>query len=1224
MRSPRKLKSNLKSDSSGMELVLHAISANIEHPVPLDIFDSKSSGQISLRRSPRFGPSSVETVLRKVARNVDKLFDLATPTSVRRSPRLSSGSIELKSSNVAPRLGSKLLLESPSSWRRYPRFNPSPSEVKKSNVAMHVGKKLTLMPPSHYRRRSPRFSGAESCEAEPISSELIVSTENRKMDKAKRESGKCEMELFDEVAVGRSPRFSPPVVAAADSDITKSESKPSNVKSKRSKDQNLTSIFRIEEINSNVDFLKEKCLRRSPRGTSTESETKSYCLKVASEKIFSKRFHSQKRGYFELDSPSSLKSKTKLSLDEDSNTKSMPLKSNDRVLSSEKRIRSPRQKSTTEDNTSKDIEKIISEISNENGMRSCKISSTLASNESIRLSTSDKLSALSEDCTSMSNLTSSREFEVLSLGGEAEYDLIDFPEPYEKQLPKKIKTSNFAKSKLKKSNCSFFVGDPIPDDEARERWLWRYELKTQQSHDKKSKQNDDEEDEVVLNVECHFAQANIRNCIYNLGDCAYIQGDGKKKHIGRIVEFFKITDGEKYFRVQWFYRVEDTVIKEEGAFHDKRRLFYSTIMNDNVLDCIISKVIVTKITPRVGLKISSIAPSDFYYDMEYCVDYSTFRSIEIDNSVKNHYFASPCGSESVPTTDTKTYQAELTLLDLYSGCGGMSTGLCLGAKASNVKIVTRWAVDCHKPACESLELNHPETNVRNEAAEDFLDLLREWEKLCKRYRSSSVERTRPSRSKASTAVEDDHENSTEEFEVSSLVDICYGDPNNTGKRGLNFKVHWKGYNTSEDTWEPVEDLSNCQESIEGFVKDGMKKKILPLPAGVDVICGGPPCQGISGYNRFRNVDSPLDDERNRQIIVFMDIVHFLKPKYVLMENVVDILRFDKASLGRYALSRLVHMNYQARLGIIAAGCYGLPQFRLRVFLWGALPHENLPQFPLPTHDVIIRYWPPSEFERNTVAYDEDQPRELQKALVLQDAISDLPPVTNDETREKITYHMPPETEFQRYIRSTKLEMDGSALNGTTKTKCSLYDHRPLPLFEDDYLRVCKIPKKKGANFRDLPGVVVGGDNVARRDPKEKILLLPSGKPLVPDYAFTFEQGKSKRPFARLWWDETVPTVVTFPSCRNQVALHPEQDRILTVREYARLQGFPDYYRFCGTVKARYCQIGNAVPVNVSRALGYALGLAIQKLSSNEPLLTLPQKFSLSTNYELANDRASQD
>ena len=112
-----------------------------------------------------------------------------------------------------------------------------------------------------------------------------------------------------------------------------------------------------------------------------------------------------------------------------------------------------------------------------------------------------------------------------------------------------------------------------------------------------------------------------------------------------------------------------------------------------------------------------------------------------------------------------------------------------------------------------------------------------------------------------------------------------------------------------------------------------------MQGDADVICGGPPCQGISGYNRHRNADSPFDDERNRQIIVFMDIVNFLKPKYVLMENVVDILQFAKGSVGRYALSRLVRMNYQARLGIVAAGCYGLPQYRLRVFFWGAHPDE---------------------------------------------------------------------------------------------------------------------------------------------------------------------------------------------------------------------------------------------------------------------------------------------
>lgn len=67
----------------------------------------------------------------------------------------------------------------------------------------------------------------------------------------------------------------------------------------------------------------------------------------------------------------------------------------------------------------------------------------------------------------------------------------------------------------------------------------------------------------------------------------------------------------------------------------------------------------------------------------------------------------------------------------------------------------------------------------------------------------------------------------------------------------------------------------------------------------------------------------------------MDIVEYLRPKFVLMENVVDILKFANGFLGRYGLGRLVGMNYQARMGMLAAGAYGLPQFRMRMFMWGA-------------------------------------------------------------------------------------------------------------------------------------------------------------------------------------------------------------------------------------------------------------------------------------------------
>ncbi|KAG0476473.1 hypothetical protein HPP92_013314 [Vanilla planifolia] len=308
--------------------------------------------------------------------------------------------------------------------------------------------------------------------------------------------------------------------------------------------------------------------------------------------------------------------------------------------------------------------------------------------------------------------------------------------------------------------------------------------------------------------------------------------------------------------------------------------------------------------------------------------------------------------------------------------------------------------------------------------------------------------------------------------------------------------------------------------------------------------------------------------------VFMDIVEFLKPKFVLMENVVDILKFAEGFLGRFALSRLVRMNYQSRLGIMAAGCYGLPQFRLRVFLWGALSSEVLPQFPLPTHIVLVRGGAPVKFEENVVAYNENQCLQLDKALLLGDAISDLPMVENDEKRDELPYGKSPKTYFQYSIRLSAQDlMDPSCDPKKAKLHNTLFDHRPLQLNEDDYLRVCRVPVKK-----------------------------------VPDYAMSFIKGKSPKPFGRLWWDETVPTVVTRAEPHNQIILHPEQNRVLTVRENARLQGFPDYYKLCGPIKERYIQVGNAVALPVSRALGFALGRAFQAKVGADPVLTLPTNF----------------
>ncbi|XP_059667350.1 DNA (cytosine-5)-methyltransferase CMT3-like [Cornus florida] len=784
---------------------------------------------------------------------------------------------------------------------------------------------------------------------------------------------------------------------------------------------------------------------------------------------------------------------------------------------------------------------------------------------------------------------------------------------------------------------SRFIGEPVPEDEARQRWPHRYAgMKKEKgiAGSKSSKGKDDLEE--IIKAKHHFTQAEIDGrIIFNLEDDAYVKAEvGEDNYIGRIVEMFEAVDGLLYFTAQWFYRAKDTVIRNHYSLIDDKRVFLSEVKDDNPLDCLVErlKILMLPLSMDLASRESAISKCDFYYDMMYLLPNFSFVNLpaaenigvgsESDSTISSEAnSAGAVGGVKFECEEVSQVQgiknSETTLLDLYSGCGAMSTGLCLGANMAGVNLVTKWAVDLNEHACHSLKLNHPETEVRTESAEDFLTLLKEWQKLCISF---SLIGSKDSQEHVDiiSGLDDDSDNDEdvdiddgedglEVFEVDKVLAICFGDPKEIKKPGLHLKIRWKGYGPDEDSWEPMEGLGDCQQKIKEFVENGYKSKILPLPGNVDVVCGGPPCQGISGFNRFRNKENPLEDLKNKQLVVFMDIVNFLRPRYVLMENVVDIVKFAGGFLGRYALGRLVGMNYQSRVGLMAAGAFGLPQFRMRVFIWGAGPTEKLPQYPLPTHNLVVRGNIPVEFESCTVAYEEGCKVELEKELLLWDAISDLPPVENDEARDEMSYGGEPETEFQRFIRLSK---DGEELQ-----KHALFDHRPLQLNEDDYQRVCQIPMKKGANFRDLRGVRVGDHNKVELDPNFERVYLPSGKPLVPDYALTFVRGISTKPFGRLWWDETVPTVVTRAEPHNQTILHPSQSRVLTIRENARLQGFPDYYKLLGPIKERYIQVGNAVAVPVARALGYALALAFQGSSGEEPLFSLPKKFPVLKEYD---------
>ena len=185
---------------------------------------------------------------------------------------------------------------------------------------------------------------------------------------------------------------------------------------------------------------------------------------------------------------------------------------------------------------------------------------------------------------------------------------------------------------------------------------------------------------------------------------------------------------------------------------------------------------------------------------------------------------------------------------------------------------------------------------------------------------------------------------------------------------------------------------------------------------VDLLIGGPPCQGFSGYNRFRN----LDDERNSLAYEFLKVADILKPRAVLMENVPGMLSLENGIVVDRILDSLESLGYQPEMGIIQSGNFGVPQNRWRVFIVAFKKSKIEFKFPKPTHD----------FPRTTLFGAKNYKRYIIKTLsrtddlfytkllpfsTVSDAISDLPPIKNGEEFVG-NYSSKPRSEFQEHAR----------------------------------------------------------------------------------------------------------------------------------------------------------------------------------------------------------------
>jgi DNA (cytosine-5)-methyltransferase 1 len=211
--------------------------------------------------------------------------------------------------------------------------------------------------------------------------------------------------------------------------------------------------------------------------------------------------------------------------------------------------------------------------------------------------------------------------------------------------------------------------------------------------------------------------------------------------------------------------------------------------------------------------------------------------------------------------------------------------------------------------------------------------------------------------------------------------------------------------------------------IQDYTASDFLKAASLRPGELDVLVGGPPCQGFSVYNHQRG----LHDERSSLYREYLRVVEGLQPNWVVLENVTGMTSAGGGAAVHAIIKGLNSLGYDVRSEILRAEEFGVPQERRRiVFIGNKL---GLPiAYPNPTHGFGAR------------------PR-----ITIGDAISDLPALANGEERGIQAYACEPQSEFQRQMR-------GGA-NAVT-------NHSAATLSKINLERLKHIPP--GGSWRDIP------------------------------------------------------------------------------------------------------------------------------------------------------------
>lgn len=344
------------------------------------------------------------------------------------------------------------------------------------------------------------------------------------------------------------------------------------------------------------------------------------------------------------------------------------------------------------------------------------------------------------------------------------------------------------------------------------------------------------------------------------------------------------------------------------------------------------------------------------------------------------------------------------------------------------------------------------------------------------------------------------------------------------------------------------DCSTICRNVRNVSGNALKSLVELRGGSVDVVFGGPPCQGFSLIGK-----RAIDDPRNSLVLEFVRLVAETSPKYFIFENVKGLTigkhrRFLEELVGEFE-----KCGYRVKLPwqVLNALDFGVPQDRQRVFLIGAKNGLPLPDYPIPKAQKSLSDMPLFE---------------LPKTPTVWQAIGDLPNADDYEELKKsdcarVRYGRP--SEYAMFLRGTKNDPDDFShprqFDMTMMTSSLRTDHT-----EDSRRRFAET-------------------EFGKIEPVSRFFKLdPNG------YCNTLRAG-------------TASDRGAYTSPRP---IHPFHSRCITVREAARIHSYPDWFRFHVTKWHGARQIGNSVPPLLARAVASMIIRALE-IEPSKPSRRIP-------------------